>query len=68
MDFAKGAVGIKYAFGIELRPSTEQRLMMDARFHVPSDQIAPTGIEAFAAVRTMATEVARELGFFGPLT
>jgi len=50
-DFAKGIANIKYAYCFELRDTGKYG------FILPSDQIIPSGIETFAAVKSMAEDM-----------
>ncbi|XP_023932755.1 carboxypeptidase B [Lingula anatina] len=54
-DWAKGGAGIKYAFTLELRPSSDR-----VGFVLPPDQIDESGSEMFAAMMAVAEEVAKE--------
>ncbi|XP_074646087.1 carboxypeptidase B-like [Tubulanus polymorphus] len=53
MDWLK-ANGVKYAFGLELRPS---RNFMGSGFLISPDHIKPSGEEIFAAVNAMVLEM-----------
>jgi len=50
-DYAKGIAKIKYAYCFELRDTGKHGFML------PSDQIIPSGIETFAAVKSMAADM-----------
>ena len=51
MDWAYGALGVTYAFALELRDTGRYGFML------PANQIAPTGRETFAAIKAMAKEL-----------
>jgi murein tripeptide amidase MpaA len=51
-DWAKGSAGIKYAYCLELRPSSQ-----NPGFLLPASQITPTGEETFNGVAAMAQEL-----------
>jgi hypothetical protein len=53
-DWAKGVAGVKYVFGLELRPADD-----DSRygFILPATYIVPSGEETWAAVKVVADRV-----------
>ena len=48
MDWAYKVLGVRYAFALELRDEGEFGVAL------PTDQIMPTGMETFAAIKAMA--------------
>jgi len=52
-DFAKGIAGIKYSYCMELRDTGKHG------FILPPNQIVPSGVETFAAVKSMAEDMMR---------
>lgn len=50
-DWAYGVLGVKYAFALELRDTGRYG------FILPANQIIPTGLETFAAIKEMAKEL-----------
>ena len=46
-DWAYGFLGVKYAFALELRDTGRYG------FALPANQIMPTGMETFAAIKAM---------------
>lgn len=50
-DWAYGVLGVKYAFALELRDTGRYG------FALPANQIMPTGMETFAAIKAMAMEL-----------
>ena len=46
-DWAYGVLGVRYAFALELRDTGRYGFML------PANQIMPTGIETFAAIKAM---------------
>lgn len=47
-DWAYGVLGVRYAFALELRDRGRYG------FALPANQIMPTGMETFAAIKAMA--------------
>ncbi len=47
-DWAYKVLGVRYAFALELRDQGRYG------FALPADQIMPTGMETFAAIKAMA--------------
>ena len=50
-DWAYGVLGVKYAFALELRDKGRYGFLL------PANQIMPTGMETFAAIKAMAEEL-----------
>jgi len=53
-DWAKGKLGIKYAFVVELRPAT----MWEGGFVLPPSQITPTGEENWVGFQALLDDIA----------
>ncbi|EDO45321.1 predicted protein [Nematostella vectensis] len=51
MDWATGVLGIEYSYGLELRDEGKYG------FVLPANQILPTGVETFAAIKAMVQEM-----------
>lgn len=47
-DWASGVLGVKYSYALELRDKGRYGFLL------PANQIIPTGIETFAAMKAMA--------------
>jgi len=51
MDWVTATLGVTYSYGLELRDTGRYGFML------PANQIIPTGIETFAAIKTMVAEM-----------
>jgi len=51
MDWVTNTLGVTYSYGLELRDKGRYGFML------PANQIIPTGVETFAAIKTMVAEM-----------
>jgi len=51
MDWVTATLGVTYSYGLELRDTGRYGFML------PASQILPTGVETFAAIKTMVAEM-----------
>jgi hypothetical protein len=56
-DFAKGKLGVKYAYCVELRPGQDDST--DAGFILPASQIPLVGREIYTGVKAIMAEISR---------